>query len=105
MLLVPPMYEQTTIAEHLDKATSDIDIAISRARSQVELMEEYCTRLIADVVTGKLDVREAAAKLPEETDGDDPIAEGNPQHSGLAEGIHDIEEYTQELGVESEVTR
>ena len=27
---------------------------------------EYRTRLIADVVTGKLDVREAAARLPEE---------------------------------------
>ena len=35
---------------------------------QVELLQEYRTRLIADVVTGKLDVREAAAQLP---DGDD----------------------------------
>lgn len=28
-------------------------------------MQEYRTRLTADIVTGKLDVREAAAKLPE----------------------------------------
>ena len=33
--------------------------AIARARRQVELVQEYRTRLIADVVTGKLDVREA----------------------------------------------
>ena len=39
-------------------------------RQQVEdskrLLNEYQTRLISDVVTGKLDVREAAAELPEE---------------------------------------
>jgi type I restriction enzyme S subunit len=31
-----------------------------------QLLNEYRTRLIADVVTGKLDVREAGAQLPEE---------------------------------------
>ena len=28
-------------------------------------MQEYRTRLTADIVTGKLDVREAAARLPD----------------------------------------
>ena len=64
-LPVPPFTEQTAIVEHLNKATADIDTAISRARRQTELLREYRTRLIADVVTGKLDVREAAANLPE----------------------------------------
>ena len=45
--------------------TAGIDAAIDRARRQIELLREYRTRLIADVVTGKLDVREAAASLPE----------------------------------------
>ena len=36
---------------------------------EIELPREYRTRLIADVVTGKLDVREAAAKLLEEDGG------------------------------------
>ena len=45
--------------------TAAIDDAITRARRQIELLREYRTRLIADVVTGKLDVREAAASLPE----------------------------------------
>ena len=61
----PPLHEQTAIVEHLDKATAGIDAAISRAHRQIELLREYRTRLIADVVTGKLDVREAAAQLPE----------------------------------------
>ena len=42
-----------------------IDCSISRAQRQIDLLREYRTRLIADVVTGKLDVREAAAALPE----------------------------------------
>ena len=63
--LRPPPYEQTAIVEYLDKATADIDTAISRTRRQIELLQEYRTRLIADVVTGKLDVREAAANLPD----------------------------------------
>ena len=67
-IVLPPLSEQTAIVEYLDKATADIDNAIARARRQVELLEEYRTRLIADVVTGKLDVRAAAARLPEETE-------------------------------------
>ena len=70
---LPPPSEQRAIIEYLDNATAAIDAAIARARRQVELVQEYRTRLIADVVTGKLDVREAAAQLPEEDDEDEPI--------------------------------
>ena len=65
-ILLPPLTEQTAIVEYLDKATADIDATIGSARRQIELMQEYRIRLIADVVTGKLDVCEAAAQLPEE---------------------------------------
>ena len=61
----PPLAEQTAIARYLDKATADIDTDISRAHRQIELLQEYRTRLIADVVTGKLDVRETATALPD----------------------------------------
>ena len=70
-LPVAPRSEQTSIAQFLDKATLRIDDAIARARRQVDFLHEYRTRLIADVVTGKLDVREAVAALPEEPDGPD----------------------------------
>ncbi len=60
----PPLSEQSQIIHYLDKATAAIDAAISRARRQIELLQEYHTRLIADVVTGQLDVRGAAANLP-----------------------------------------
>ena len=55
----PPIPEQTTIVEYLDKTTAETDSAIDCARRQVELMDEYRTRLIADVATGKIDVRGA----------------------------------------------
>ena len=55
--------DQQISSHYLDKTTAGIDAAINRARRQIELLREYRTRLIADVVTGKLDVREAAAQL------------------------------------------
>jgi type I restriction enzyme, S subunit len=46
--------------------TASFDSTITRLEREIELLREYRTRLVADVVTGKLDVREAAARLPEE---------------------------------------
>ena len=72
---IPPFSEQTNIVEYLDKVTNDIDTAIARTGRQIELLNVYRTRLVSDVVTGKLDVREAAAKLPNETESMDDIAD------------------------------
>lgn len=64
-LPVPPVEEQRRIAAMIDRVTVDLGSPlVERTRRQVELMREYRTRLIADVVTGKLDVREAEASLP-----------------------------------------
>ncbi len=46
--------------------TEELAVAISRLEREIELLREYRTRLVADVVTGKLDVREAAARLPQD---------------------------------------
>ena len=64
-LLWCPLEEQQAIVRHVAEATKDIDTAISSAHREISLLREYRTRLVADVVTGKLDVRAAAAKLPE----------------------------------------
>ena len=58
-MCLPSIREQQAIVEHVTKESSTRDAAIERAHRQIELMEEYRTRLIADVVTGKIDVREA----------------------------------------------
>ena len=100
----PPAGEQRKIAVALGEATSSIDAAIARARRQIKLVQEYRTRLIADVVTGKPDVREAAAQLPGEADDQDPIEESDPLADGLPGDLYDIDESVEDSVVEQEVT-
>ena len=69
-LAFPPPSEQVRIANSLDACLDRLGGAADRAQHEVSLLREYRTRLISDVVTGKLDVREAAATLPEV----DPLA-------------------------------
>ena len=89
---LPSLAEQEKILEQLRPSIGAIRSAMDRALSQILLLREYRTRLIADVVTGKLDVREAAASLLEEADERDPLDEGVPLESA------------EELAMESEVT-
>jgi type I restriction enzyme S subunit len=53
----PPPNEQRTIVSFLDQGLGKIDSLIRRSLREIDLLNEYHTRLIADVVTGKLDVR------------------------------------------------
>ena len=71
---LPPLSEQAAIVAHLDGATRDLDATIARTQRQVDLLREYRTRLVADVVTGKVDVRALAATLPDEPPDDDDFA-------------------------------
>ena len=100
----PPSEEQAVIATYIERQTVDIDVAIDRARRQIVLLREYRTRLIADVVTGKLDVREAAAGLPES----DPLADEFDAPTQAAEtGVMELEDATEspeELAMGNEVT-
>ena len=74
-LPVPDIEEQKRIAVFLNSETEKIDQAISRAQREIELMREYRTRLIADVVTGQVDVR--GIEVPEvaeaEVDASSPL--------------------------------
>ncbi len=62
----PQPSEQAQIASWIDTMLDAIARNLDHTQRQISLLREYRTRLIADVVTGKLDVREAAARLPEE---------------------------------------
>jgi len=57
-IIIPPLIEQTTIANFLDKATAKIDKTIKKIEEKIALLEEYKKSLIHHVVTGKVDVRE-----------------------------------------------
>jgi type I restriction enzyme S subunit len=67
------MPEQRKMVGALVDNTAVITGATASAHHEISLLREYRTRLIADVVTGKLDVREAAARLPDETEEPEPL--------------------------------
>jgi type I restriction enzyme S subunit len=60
--------KQEEIISYLQTETVDFDRSIEATQREIALIQEFRTRLIADVVTGKLDVRAAAASLPEVTE-------------------------------------
>lgn len=93
---LPPCEEQQAILSGLAGKLLGINTAISRLHREIELLREYKTRLVADVVTGKLDVSEAAARLPQTTD------EPASQAGGLDAGTESEGEDESEEGEESE---
>jgi len=64
---VPPVDEQQVLMKRLDGELATLNTAIARTEREIELLREYRTRVTADVVTGKLDVREAVQRLPADT--------------------------------------
>jgi type I restriction enzyme S subunit len=54
----PPVQEQYSILHHIESETNRINSIISKSEKEIELLQEYCTVLISEVVTGKIDVRE-----------------------------------------------
>ena len=69
---------------------------ISRLEREIELLREYRTRLVADVVTGKLDVREAVLHLPDE------LGDGDRNERGAPIGENDTTEDLDALPEEAE---
>ena len=63
---MPSIDEQIAIVTQIGVKTLPLATAILRLEREIDLLREYRTRLVADVVTGKLDVREAAAALPQD---------------------------------------
>lgn len=63
---VPPPDEALRVVDYLLVRTKQVDASIAAGRLEMDLLKEFRTRLVADVVTGKLDVREVAANLSDE---------------------------------------
>lgn len=54
---LPPLAEQTAICRWIEAECKPLDEAIRRTEDEIQLIREYRDRLIADVVTGQIDVR------------------------------------------------
>ena len=102
-ILLPPQHEQEPAVRWIEGGLSGLVKIGDGAKRQIELVREYRTRLVADVVTGKLDVREAAARLPEV----DPHADEFDAPIQAAEtGVMEVEdtESREELAMKNEAT-
>jgi len=67
--------EQREIGGFIKSQTEGITKQVQIEEREIDLLREYRTRLVSDVVTGKLDVRAAAAKLPPEVEESDSVTE------------------------------
>jgi type I restriction enzyme, S subunit len=91
IVLLPDLNEQALILKAVGEETRQIVAATQTIEREIALLQDFRTRLIADVVTGKLDVRSAAASLPDEVEIE-PIAT-------LDDG-EDLAEEAEDAGIE-----
>lgn len=78
----PELVEQKAILDHIAAETAAFDKAIEKAQDEITLIREYRERLIADIVTGKLDVRHvaiAAEPITEDEALDDALEDGDAE--------------------------
>lgn len=64
-----PLEEQKAIADYINVEVAKIDNVLPSFQKEIDLLREYRTRLIADVVTGQIDVRDVV--IPEYIPEDD----------------------------------
>jgi type I restriction enzyme S subunit len=89
-IALPPLDEQERVMSLLEAATATGTNSISAAERAVNLLREFRTRLIADIVTGKFDVGEVAARLPDEAGEPEPF-DGADVEAIVEEDIDDVE--------------
>ena len=70
---LPPLKEQGLLISAIRRELQTIEVIITTTQREISLLKEYRTRLIADVVTGKLDARDVAANLPDEAGEPEPL--------------------------------
>ena len=60
---VPPTKEQFAISNYIKNQEIRIESIISKSQQEIELLKEYKTALISEVVTGKVDVSTSSTQV------------------------------------------
>lgn len=84
-----PLDEQNAIAEYITAEVAKIDNALPIFQKEIELLREYRTRLISDVVTGQIDVRDVV--IPEYTPEEDTEIDTDDAGEDMEEVAEDAE--------------
>lgn len=73
---LPPIEEQAAILQELNRELESSSLALDRISREITLLGEFRSRLLADVISGKRDVRELAMRIPSrDDDPDDDIVD------------------------------
>ena len=83
--IVPPADEQIQIVEYIESALPKYDDAICVLREEIRGLEELKTKLISDVVTGKIDVRDVVIPDYEYVDEEIDTAETDDSEENTEE--------------------
>ena len=57
-IITPPLNEQLEILEFINLQSSEIDLVISKSKTQIKKLKSYRQSIISEAVTGKIDVRD-----------------------------------------------
>ena len=82
--LPPTVDEQQAIVAHIKTESAPLDDAIARTEEEIKLIREYRDRLIADVVTGQVDVR-SWQPGPDDVVDDAALAALGDEHEDVTE--------------------
>jgi type I restriction enzyme S subunit len=93
----PGVDEQGAILGLVGTPISRLERGRAAAYREISLLREYRTRLIADVVTGKLDVREAAARLPDEAEETEALDEADDLTGAEDDAADDLDTFLEEV--------
>ncbi|BCN54851.1 hypothetical protein [Prescottella equi] len=84
---LPTLDVQNRVVDELARVTKPMLIAVERTTREVTLLQEFRTRLVADVVTGQVDVRAIAVTLPDAPEAvTDFVADSEVELDEVAEG-------------------
>ncbi len=101
---LPPLAEQQSILECVENETKAIDASIAAIKREIDLIREYRTRLVADVVTGKVDVRFHPWSSLEPVDAPDTVDGRDVAGPSTSDGSDDADEESIELQAEEEIS-
>lgn len=82
---LPPLDVQQRVLAAVRANSTESNLAISKTQREITLLQEFRTRLVADVVTGQVDVRAIAATLPDAPDVIDRVADSEEDPDEVAE--------------------
>lgn len=89
---LPSITEQEEIEAYLQRESKDVDEAIARTEEEIKLIREYRDRLIADAVTGQVDLRGWQPGPDDDVNDDDLAALGDDDEGGSDEEDADGDE-------------